>query len=315
MLSAAAVRKLKIALGVLVVVLLIFKFGLLTSRAVPEKSRFAIDLAALRTAAGPVESLPESARADRVASLMMPCFLAVTGGPLALCSLVQYGWQLIYPDGSSVILDPVHSRATQDKNSGDTYDDQAWERQEAAIAVARVIAVTHEHYDHLGGATDSKHFASFGDKLKLTAAQRKKAPLAGVERDLSGPATLDSGPEGSLHPIAPGVVAITAPGHTPGSQLIYLRLKGGAEFLLLGDLVWQNLNLELAVGRARLPSLIMSEDTEGTVNQLRAVLELKKANPTLDLVVAHDAAAMEARFKAGTVASGLIVPTPAPPAP
>ncbi len=296
---------LKVALAVLLGLVLVVRFGLLTARAVPERARFTLDLDALREAGGPVETCPASAHAEQVARVRMPGPLVIAGGPYSGLTFGFYSWLLRYEDGSAVMLDPVHSRQTQDRESrGQPYDDAAWERQEKAIASASAIAATHEHYDHVGGAADSAHYASFGPRLKLTAAQRKPPRFGAVARDLSGEPTLESGPEGSLHQVAPCVVAITAAGHTPGSQMFYVRLKGGAEFLLVGDIAWQEANLERLRPRARLASLIMGEDDEAVTHQLRAILDLKKAHPSIDVVVAHDIPAMERRFQGGAVGRG-----------
>ena len=299
------VKALKIIGVVLVGLLLVVKFVLLTARDVPEKARFAIDLHALRDAAGPVESCPASARAEQLARSDMPGPGAMAGGPFSMVTFGFYAWQLRYDDGTSVVLDPVHSHKTHEKQgAGSPYDDAAWDRQEQALVAASTIAVTHEHFDHLG-AVESAHLAEIAPKLKLTAAQHQPPRFGGVGRDLSGTGTLESGPEGSLHKVAPGVVAITAAGHTPGSQMFYVRLKGGAEFLLIGDVAWQEKNLELEKTRARAVSWIMGEDAEAITHQIRAILDFKKANPSVDVVVAHDIAAMDRRFAAGTVGRGL----------
>ncbi|MBX7098665.1 MAG: MBL fold metallo-hydrolase [Myxococcaceae bacterium] len=308
-------KKLRVVLVVLVGLALVVKFALLTARGLPEKARFTLDLAALRQAAGPQEAGPVSVRAEKVADQKFPGPLVVAGSAFEKLTFGFYGWQLAYADGTSVVLDPVNARP-ESLPAESTYDDAAWTRQEAALSKASVIAVTHEHYDHLGGAAQSAHFDGFGAKLKLTAAQRRKAPFGGVARDLSGPATLESGAEGSLHPVAPGVVAVTAAGHTPGSQMLYVRQAGGAEFLLVGDIAWQELALEKESTRARLVSLAMGEDDEAIVHQLRAIKDFKKANPTVDVVVAHDIAAMERRFASGAVGKGYAeVQAVAPPAP
>jgi glyoxylase-like metal-dependent hydrolase (beta-lactamase superfamily II) len=41
-----------------------------------------------------------------------------------------------------------------------------------------------------------------------------------------------------LQAVAPGVVVVAAPGHTPGSQLVYVLLRAGTEILLVGDVSW-----------------------------------------------------------------------------
>jgi glyoxylase-like metal-dependent hydrolase (beta-lactamase superfamily II) len=166
------------------------------------------------------------------------------------------------------------------------------------------MACTHEHHDHLGGFSESAHFASFGDRLKLNAAQRKEPPMGGIGRDLGGTPNLGSGAEGSIHPIGPGLVAISTPGHTPGSQIIYVRTKAH-EHLLIGDIVWQGFVLEHAGNRPRAVTWMMGEDGEAVGHQIRAILDVAERNPALDVVVAHDVPAMEARFRSGAVIAGL----------
>src|SRR5207247_1638175 len=39
-------------------------------------------------------------------------------------------------------------------------------------------------------------------------------------------------------PFAPGFALIKAHGHTPGSQMIYVALESGAEYLLIADTAW-----------------------------------------------------------------------------
>jgi glyoxylase-like metal-dependent hydrolase (beta-lactamase superfamily II) len=298
-------KALKVIAVVLVGLVLVVRFGLLTAQDVPDKARFTLDLGALREAAGPQEACPESARADQVARADMPGPGVISGGPWSMITFGFYAWQLRYADGTSVVLDPVHSRQTQEKNGhGPAYDDAAWERQEKALVAASAIASTHEHYDHIGAA-ESAHYAEIAPKLKLTPVQRQPPRFGDVGRDLSAAGTLESGPEGSLHEVAPGVVAITAAGHTPGSQMFYVRLKGGSEFLLIGDIAWQEKNLELPRTRARVVSWIMGEDAEAITHQIRAILDFKKANPSADVVVAHDIPAMDRRFASGAVGKGL----------
>lgn len=283
-----------------------FAFLLRTSVGVPEKARFALDLAALRAAAGPEEGLPESVRAEEVARAELPLPGAIVGGEFRNTTFAFYCWQVAWADGSTAVIEAVHTpRQHAAQYQGNPYRQDAWERQEKALLAAKVIAVTHEHHDHIGGISDAAQPAALAPKLKLTAAQRRKPPFGAAENAVGGEATLDSGPEGSIHPIAPGMVAITAAGHTPGSQMIYLRLKGGRELLLIGDIAWQQVNLTLARTRPRLVSLLMGEDATAVANQLRAILDLQRANPSLDVVVSHDVAEMERRFQSGAVARGL----------
>jgi glyoxylase-like metal-dependent hydrolase (beta-lactamase superfamily II) len=296
------VKWLKRIAVVLVVLLVVFKFVLLVGPSVPEKARFSIDLAALREKAGSQEAGPVALRAQHVTTVQFPAAVVFAGDGWDEVKLGGYSWELRYEDGSTLVIDPVQARSPE-APPGSFYDDAAWAKQEEVVAHAGAIVVTHEHFDHLGGVADSKHYDEIKSKLRLTAEQRKKLGIAGVKRDMSGEATLESGPEGSLHVVLPGVVTISAPGHTPGSQMIYARLKSGAEYLFVGDIAWNEGNLKRAVTRPRLITLI-GEDQEAVANQLRAIIEFQKANPQVDVVVSHDMPAMERRFASGAVGKG-----------
>ena len=42
----------------------------------------------------------------------------------------------------------------------------------------------------------------------------------------------------SYSPVAPGIVLIKAPGHTPGHQMVYVQLASEREYLFIGDVGW-----------------------------------------------------------------------------
>ena len=42
----------------------------------------------------------------------------------------------------------------------------------------------------------------------------------------------------SYLPVAPGMTLIKAPGHTPGHQMVYVRLASEREYLFIGDVGW-----------------------------------------------------------------------------
>jgi glyoxylase-like metal-dependent hydrolase (beta-lactamase superfamily II) len=58
--------------------------------------------------------------------------------------------------------------------------------------------------------------------------------------------------------IVPRVVLIKAPGHTPGSQMVYVKRADGQEILFLGDVAWQMRNIEEVRERARLVTILQS---------------------------------------------------------
>jgi len=89
---------------------------------------------------------------------------------------------------------------------------------------------------------------------------------------------------------APGIVLFKAAGHSPGSQMIYVMLQNGHEFLFVGDVAWDQQNIETGIGRPLLVSLLfLHEDRQAVADQLVALRVLQEAEPNLTIVVSHDA--------------------------
>ena len=93
--------------------------------------------------------------------------------------------------------------------------------------------------------------------------------------------------------VAPGVVLLRAPGHTPGSQLVFIERQDGEEFLLLGDVAWHRENYEQVQERARLVTLLLGEDRDAVLAQLAALQKLSTAEPKLHIVPGHDGVVMK----------------------
>jgi glyoxylase-like metal-dependent hydrolase (beta-lactamase superfamily II) len=104
--------------------------------------------------------------------------------------------------------------------------------------------------------------------------------------------------------IAPGVVLIRAPGHTPGSQMVYVQRTDGQEYLFMGDVASSADNVRLQRIRSRLVTDFMTHDDRRAVMlQTMALHRLVAAEPRIALVPGHDAAATVAFER-----SGLLVP-------
>ncbi|MGZ3461634.1 MAG: hypothetical protein ACXU86_24345, partial [Archangium sp.] len=108
-----------------------------------------------------------------------------------------------------------------------------------------------------------------------------------------------------LHLLRPGIVLIKAPGHTPGSQMLYVRLADGREFLLVGDIAWRQDNIRLPRMHPRVVNWLGHEDGAAMAEQLRYLHDLQQAEPGLNLVVAHDGAQMAELLRRGLVQDGV----------
>jgi glyoxylase-like metal-dependent hydrolase (beta-lactamase superfamily II) len=93
--------------------------------------------------------------------------------------------------------------------------------------------------------------------------------------------------------VAPGMVLIKSPGHTPGSQMVYVQTADGTEFLFIGDVAWHFRNIEVQRERARLTQFTSEEDRAAVFGQLGALQRLHEAEPRINIVPGHDGVAIE----------------------
>lgn len=91
------------------------------------------------------------------------------------------------------------------------------------------------------------------------------------------------------HALAPGIVAIPAPSHTPRSQMFYVRLANGEEYLFAGDVAPLARSWLRQRGRARLVSdWLVPEDRHAVFAWLRTIAVLKQEAPGLHVVPGYD---------------------------
>jgi glyoxylase-like metal-dependent hydrolase (beta-lactamase superfamily II) len=109
--------------------------------------------------------------------------------------------------------------------------------------------------------------------------------------------------------IAPGVVLVKAPGHTPGTQLVYVRTRDELELLFVGDVAWHRDQLARLHYRPRLVTdFFLGEDRAAVLAQFRTLHELTRAHPQLLLVVSHDRDQREELIARGLLRDGLLAP-------
>lgn len=191
---------------------------------------------------------------------------------------------------------------------------ERYDRVQLALRDARLVLVTHEHWDHAAGAIRSPYLPQLAAKTMLTRAQLQTLEHPdGREAIL----TLDSTRAGSyqvfdydlIHPIAPGVVLIKAPGHTPGSQMTYVRLASGTEVLFSGDVAWLIKGIE---GRRQKPearSRYLGEDRAAIQQQLDWLHELMTVDRIV-IVPCHDLAWLNGLVSRGVLDDDLDLTNP-----
>ncbi len=156
-----------------------------------------------------------------------------------------------------------------------------------SLGEVTAVAVSHLHYDHAGGL---RHVAGrvpvHAQAAEVAFGLGSEAEAHGIYRiDFDDPAIDWRLAEGDVE-IAPGIVALATPGHTPGHQSFAVTLDpavGGGGFLFAFDAadLTANLDGELAIGER------IGCSAKETVDQI-VRLKAAAAASGLRLVPGHD---------------------------
>ncbi len=291
-----------ICVGV-VALILIGKHLLFDTAAAPGE-RFVIDVDALHRAAIATGPLPSLLEVEKVAEFSFPQRLVVAGDGWGMHPMVLLAHRVLWPD-RSLLIDTAMSPAAAQVLPGSKSDAAAFARVEAAIKQADVIVFTHEHSDHVGGLASAPDFGAIAKKVRMTREQLNGPKLERADFRAGTLESLKPLDYQGLYTLAPGVVLQKAPGHSVGTQLVYVELANGTRFLFVGDIAWTYDNITRQIGRPGLATLLMKEDRPAVAAQLQALAGLPK---DVHLIVAHDPVELERDLKAGLYKRGFSTP-------
>jgi glyoxylase-like metal-dependent hydrolase (beta-lactamase superfamily II) len=86
-------------------------------------------------------------------------------------------------------------------------------------------------------------------------------------------------------PFAPGMALIKASGHTPGSQMIYVVLQSGKEYVFAGDVAWHMDGVRMVRGK---DAPWITEDEPNMTAELTWLNGLTRNEPNVTVVISHD---------------------------
>jgi glyoxylase-like metal-dependent hydrolase (beta-lactamase superfamily II) len=292
-------RRTLIALAVLLVLAGGAYYWLMVESHMPGDAAYTLDLARVRALAALPGDKPGAIEVEQVGVFTFPATGVVAGDGWDGVPLPVYSYRLVYPH-DSIIIDTA-LRKEMGGSQLTSFDPEAYARMQTAVSQAAQIVITHEHMDHIGGLAANADLAAVLRKTHLTPQQlahpELSLPAKFPEHALDGyqPLVYDQ-----YHALAPGVVLIRAPGHTPGSQMVYVQTANGAELLFIGDVAWHFRNIELQRERARLMTwLFLKEDRTAVFGELAALKRLHETQPDVHIVPGHDGPVIDALVAAG----------------
>ena len=174
------------------------------------------------------------------------------------------------------------------------------------------IGFTHMHTDHTAGlinlCRDLGALAFAGEPLPVFQHHYQMAEVnhttRGAKAQLQSAGCIEQhnlGSDGGLLPIPgfPGVFAIPAGGHTPGSTMYVVQLRvfpGESEghhddietWVITGDVVNHYQGIELGIPKPRLYSLLVVPENDERLGVVRTFLKDLSKQPGVKLLVSHD---------------------------
>lgn len=233
---------------------------------------------------------------------------SVQGAPDEPSVQARTVFQVVFADGTVMIDSGMDEQVHRFFGRGviEPYYPDAAKQVERALRSARAIIITHEHGDHVAGVIRTPLIAELAPKTLLTRAQ-----IQALESDPQMP-EIKITPDMASHynvvdyekflPFGPGMALIKAPGHTPGSQMVYVALESGREYLFIGDAAWHMDGVRLIKGK---DAPWIQEDQAALLAQLEWLNELYRTEKNVFIIASHDDEERKELIAKGVLGDGL----------
>jgi glyoxylase-like metal-dependent hydrolase (beta-lactamase superfamily II) len=216
---------------------------------------------------------------------------SIKGAPADPSVQARTAFQVMYADGHVMVDAGMDQQVHRFFGRGvdEPYDSAAAGQVERALVTAKLIVVTHEHGDHVAGVVRSPRALELASKTILTRSQVQtllttpQMPEIKLTEEMAARYLVVD--YDRYFPLASGIVLIKAPGHTPGSQMVYIALESGREYLLIGDAAWHMDGVRLMKGK---DAPWITEDQNAITSQLQWLNDLSRSEPRLVIIASHD---------------------------
>jgi glyoxylase-like metal-dependent hydrolase (beta-lactamase superfamily II) len=272
----------------------LFAFALLAlAVATPASAQpFSADLSAIRQAAKSMPgALPLRVNVVKFAESRRTKNFAIKGAPREPSIQARTAYQIVYPDGAIMIDSGMDLEVHKFFGRGveEPYFPAEEQKVERALSSAKAIVVTHEHGDHIAGVIRSPNFSNLAAKTTITRTQLQTLMTMPQMPEIK--LTSEQGQRFNVidyqttRAFAPGMALIRSSGHTPGSQMVYVVLQSGKEYVFAGDVAWHMDGVRQVTGK---DAPWITEDEPNMAAELTWLNGLMRSEPNIAIVISHD---------------------------
>lgn len=281
-------RKINLTLFVLLLLIGLSYYWLLLDNRPGAAAAKPVTIEQLRGLAGTLPGArPTGVELELVAQRHLPRSLFAAGPGMDRALIGVMAWRLPVPGQAAILVDTGLHRIDAAAMGMAEYWPERQHKVDREMDRAGLILTTHEHPDHLGPLARMGGPALL-EKARLNPGQLPPSRYAAT-LTWQGPLPQARLTGDEPQAVAAGVVVIPAPSHTPGSQMIYVRLADGREVLFAGDIATMTASWQELRARSRLVGDHLAPENRGEVYAwLRTIRALKQQAPALLVIPGHD---------------------------